>query len=361
MARKGRTDRGLLQRTNAQGKIVWNARLSHNGKEQQFGSFPTKTKAREFYEKAKLEQKEDRFFPERFHQCGIPLAKDWIQTYLTTLPNSGKAKKTQMEEQRYGKWWMKQLAGQRLSQIKPSDLDAVKRTLVGAKYAPETIKHYLKFLRHVLNLAIRDGLLEKNPFTQFTMPKTGNGHTRFLTPVEETILLGNLGSPYAQWARLAILTGLRKTEFFSLRWANVNLEQGFVTLLQTKSGKVQYAPLNTEAQAILRSLPSWQHSTWVFPSKSLRTPVDSYNFYGRVFMPAVKAAQLEGVTWHTLRHTFASRLAMTGQSDSTIASLLRHSGTGLVQRYAHLSPTHLKEAVEGVSQFGREPKPHQPI
>lgn len=43
---------------------------------------------------------------------------------------------------------------------------------------------------------------------------------------------------------------------------------------------------------------------------------------------------------------------MSGQSDRTIASLLRHSGTGLVQRYAHLSPTHLQEAVEGLSSFG---------
>jgi hypothetical protein len=44
---------------------------------------------------------------------------------------------------------------------------------------------------------------------------------------------------------------------------------------------------------------------------------------------------------------------MSGQSDRTIASLLRHSGTGLVQRYAHLSPTHLQGAVEGLSSFGQ--------
>ena len=353
MARKGRTDRGLLQRKNAQGQMSWYVRLYHNGQERRFGSFSTKTKAREFYEKAKMEQKEERFFPQRFQQNGIPLAQDWIQTYLTTLPNSGKAKKTQQEEFRYGHWWIKQLAGKRLTHITPANLDEVKQALVNAGYAPETIKHYLKFLRHVLNLAVRDQILEQNPFAKFTMPKIGQGHTRFLTIEEEQFLLKRLGNPYGQWARLAILTGLRKTEFFSLRWAHVDLEQGFVTLPQTKSGQVQYAPLNDEAKNILREFPSWEHSIWVFPSKSLGTHLDSYNFYGRVFLPAVKAAKLEGVTWHTLRHTFASRLAMNGQSDSTIAALLRHSGTHLVQRYAHLSPTHLKGAVEGVSQFGR--------
>ncbi len=354
MARKGRQDRGLLQRKDSHGKVCWYVRLYHHGKERRFGSFPNKTKAREFYEKAKLEQQEGRFFPERFHQNGFPLAKEWIQAYLDTLAHSGKCSKTIQEEMRYGKWWKIRLAGKRLNHITASDLDSVKRELIGKIYAPETIKHYLKFLRHVLNLAIRDGKLEKNPFVKISMPKTSQGRTRFLTLEEEQALLNTLGQPYDQWARLAILTGLRKTELFSLRWANVDFERGLLTLLQTKSGKVQYVPLNGEARTILRGFKSWETSAWVFPSKTLGTHLDSYNFYGRVFLPAVKKAKLEGVTWHTLRHTFASRLAMNGQSDSTIAALLRHTGTMLVQRYAHLSPTHLKEAVEGISNYGME-------
>jgi len=170
---------------------------------------------------------------------------------------------------------------------------------------------------------------------------------------EEARLIEALGKPYGTWARLAILTGLRKTELFSLRWADVDFDHGFLTLPQTKAGKVQYVPLNKEAQALLREFSSWECSAWVFPSKNPASHLGSYNFYGRVFLPAVKKAKLENVTWNTLRHTFASRLAMNGQSDSTIAALLRHSGTALVQRYAHLSPTHLRAAVEGVANYGK--------
>ena len=47
---------------------------------------------------------------------------------------------------------------------------------------------------------------------------------------------------------------------------------------------------------------------------------------------------------------------MNGQAPSTIAALLRHSGTDLVARYAHLSPTHLQGALEGVSEFGKGKK-----
>ncbi|MCA9470257.1 MAG: site-specific integrase [Nitrospira sp.] len=362
MARKGRQDRGLIPKKDAHGKIIWNVRLYHNGKERQFGAFPTKTKAREFYEKAKVEQQEGRFFPERYQQQGTPLVTEWIDQYVGKLAFSEKSAKTQYEEKRYGEWWKKRLLGKRLSHITPADLDDAKEDLVAKKYAPETIKHYLKFLRHVLSEAIRRGTLEKTPFTRFEMPKVSQGRTRFLTVEEEAVLLKALGQPYAQWARLAILTGLRKTELFSLRWANVDFEQGFLTLPQTKSGKAQYVPLNDEARTILRGFKSWESSAWVFPSKppkKRKTPpthLDSYNFYGRVFLPAVKEAKLEGVTWHTLRHTFASRLAMNGQGDSTIAALLRHSGTSLVQRYAHLSPSHLREAIEGVSGFGKKQK-----
>jgi integrase len=133
----------------------------------------------------------------------------------------------------------------------------------------------------------------------------------------------------------------------------VDLERGVLTLPTTKAGGVQYVRLNDEARALLRGLESWQFSVWVFPSENPVTHADPRNFYRRYYLPAVKELAFAGVTWHTLRHTFASRLAMEGVTEGTIASLLRHSGTALVRRYAHLSPSYLQEAIEKVSRFGK--------
>jgi hypothetical protein len=83
------------------------------------------------------------------------------------------------------------------------------------------------------------------------------------------------------------------------------------------------------------------------------THADPRNFYRRVYLPTVKTIGLEGVSWHSLRHTFASRLAMSGSTEGTIASLLRHSSTVLVRRYAHLSVSHLQDEIEKVSAFGK--------
>jgi hypothetical protein len=108
MARAGRKDRGLLSKTDSTGKLVWHVRLYHEGKEQRFGSFSNKTTAREFYEKAKLEQKEGRFFPERYRSGGgYELATETIDRYAQTL--TGKRPTTIWSERYYARWWGRKL------------------------------------------------------------------------------------------------------------------------------------------------------------------------------------------------------------------------------------------------------------
>ena len=361
MARAGRRDRGLLAKKDSTGKPVWYVRLYHEGKDRQFGSFTTKTQARDFYEKAKQEQKAGRFFPERYQHGGQPLVEAVLTRHAETTTVKGKA-----TERYYMSWWTTRLRGLRLNHVTPAVIEDAQRDLLAKQYAPQTVVHYLKALRHVLNNAVRDGTLDRNPFARVQLVKVKNGKTRFLTPDEETCLLEKLGPIYGPWARLAILTGLRLGEQFRLRWADVDLDRGLILLPETKAGTVQYVRLNEEAREILRTRQIQQMnrnvaSPYVYPSDTLATPLDQRNFYARTFHPAVVALKLDGVGWHTLRHTFASRLAMSGQTEGTIATLLRHSTNTLVRRYAHLSPSHLHAAVETVAAYGKaRPKP-EPI
>jgi integrase len=355
MARLGRRDRGLLSRTNAAGEKVWYVRLWHEGREKRFGSFPTKTKAREFYERAKLEQHEGRFQPEKYHHGGHVLVEELLNRHAerTTV-------KHQAAEKAYMRWWTVRLKGIRVNHITPAMIDDAQRDLLAQEYAPQTVVHYLKALRHVLNQAVRDGKLDRNPFSRVKLVKVQNSKTRFLGTDEEARLLDKLGPVYAPWARLAVLTGMRLSEQFKVRWADVDLERGLITLPETKAGKVQFVRLNEEAREILRTRQIQQMnrnivSPFVYPSETLATPMDQRNFYARVFRAAVIAYKLDGdgVGWHTLRHTFASRLAMSGQTEGTIATLMRHSTTALVRRYAHLSPSYLHAAVETVAAYGK--------
>ena len=334
MARKGHQDRGLLSKPDASGMIRWYVRLMHEGKERRFGSFPTKTKAREFYTKAKAEQHEGRFFPERYQHGGYELVQDAIDRYLVNMEGG----KTYNDHVFFAKWWGKQFAGQRLNAITVTRMEAIRKALMKGR-SHGRVNKYVVWLRACLNVAIKHDKLTVNPVAKLKGLPEPMRQTRLLTPEEETKLLTAMGPTHAPWIRFAILTGLRQGEQITMEWANVDLDLGLITLPETKAGGVQYAPLNDEAKEILRKLDSWQRSKWVFPSGNPATHANIANLK-RWFRAAVRRAEIPWCRWHDLRHCFASRLAMSNAPLGTVAALLRHSSTDMVKRYAHLSPSH---------------------
>ena len=127
MARKGRVDRGLVEKVNAAGKPVWYVRLQHLGREQWFGAFLKKTAARHFYEERKKEQREQRLFPQQYKLRGTDTMADIIAKYTVTLDGCGKKRATIAEERRYGAWWTEKLAGLRLNALTAEHLVVIGR------------------------------------------------------------------------------------------------------------------------------------------------------------------------------------------------------------------------------------------
>jgi integrase len=158
----------------------------------------------------------------------------------------------------------------------------------------------------------------------------------------------------ASWRLIgfAMNSGLRQGEQFGLRWQYVDLTNRVLTVPHSKHGGARHVPLNDTAVAILRALPSRFQSRWVFPSAPGNTPLNATNFRDRVFNPAVRRAGIEDFRWHDLRHTFASRLAMAFVDLNTIRELMGHKTLTMTLRYAHLSRTHLHQAVRQLDAGG---------
>jgi len=212
--------------------------------------------------------------------------------------------------------------------------------------APATVNRELAFAKRVFAVAVENGLLERSPARPIKFLREPSGRVRFLSEEEETALRAAIGEKDWLVIAFALNTGLRRGEQFNLRWENVNLANRVLTIPRSKHGGSRHVQLNDTAMAVLRALPSRFHSRWVFPSATGKTPMSANNFRYRVFDPAAERARIDDFTWHDLRHTFASRLVMRGADLRSVQELLGHKTLAMTLRYAHLSPTHLHQAVK---------------
>ena len=150
---------------------------------------------------------------------------------------------------------------------------------------------------------------------------------------------------------------MRKSEILHLTWESVSLKDRFIELTDQKNGEHSTIPLNETAIDTLRAIPRRLDSKYVFPGKKAATrrtsgspPKPDKPLYDlkRKFEKAVADAELAGVTFHVLRHTCASHLVMAGVDLMTVKEILRHKSIEMTDRYAHLSPGHMKSAVDAL-------------
>jgi integrase len=201
-------------------------------------------------------------------------------------------------------------------------------------------------------LAVKDGKLIQNPASGLKFfPEVKK--TRFLSGDELERLHGVMSKKDWKLVALAIETGLRRGEQFRLRWDQVDLQNGVLTLPLPKGGKTRHVPLSEEAKLILRSFDSFLRSAWVFPGlKDTTQPMDSRAFLRRSFEPYLQRARITGACWHTLRHTAASRRVMAGVDLVSVKEILGHRDIQTTLRYSHLAPGHLRDAVNRGSLSG---------
>ena len=204
-----------------------------------------------------------------------------------------------------------------------------------------TWNRYRALLSLTYRLAIRAGKVKENPARLVQHKAENNGRVRFLSAEEEENLRKAIREKFPKHEPeldLALHTGLRQSEQYSARWRDVDFERRILTVPLDKGGQTSHAPLNASALLALKELRRL-HGATEFVCGGIRSP-------RAWFESAIKDAKIEGFTWHCLRHTFASRLVMSGADLRTVAELLRDKTLAMVMRYAHLAPDYKFDAVE---------------
>jgi integrase len=269
-----------------------------------------------------------------------------------------------------------------------ADVEAERQALAG-RHVEGTVGQYLIRLSALYTwLAEREDFqarLEKRParalhvpIDRTVIPSDGDlrgKRVRFLSAEEAVRLLAATPPEMAAPVALGLLAGLRLDETCHLTREDVDLELGLVSVRpkaspdvpKEKGGawkpkskySVRDVPLEPQLPALLRRhLGAWAADRWVLPAPSDASHPRHRNRLGVAFKAiakdagfVTKARDPEGVTYHTLRHTFASWLVMEGVDLFTVSQLLGHANTTeVVKTYAHLSPLHKATAVAKIGR-----------
>jgi integrase len=248
----------------------------------------------------------------------------------------------------------------RLQVISPRDV-AIVHTKEKERTTASTANHLLTTLRRMLNLAVKWGLLEKNPAGDQEKFKEGPLRERYLSKEELPRFLKALDEEADRLSvaalRLLLYTGCRREEVMSLKWENVRLDEDRIFLPKTKNGRSRTVHLNARAKNVVQDLLARREeedrtrgSEYVFPSRQGTKKGYLYDLR-KPFEKACMLSMVENFRIHDLRHTFASIAVSSGADLYAVQRLLGHQDIAMTQRYAHLAADDLKRATEGVSEM----------
>jgi integrase len=248
------------------------------------------------------------------------------------------------------KYWDKKGGKLALTQITPKWIVERRDELKHAKRTTATVNRYLAALSVVMSACVREWhLIHSNPVQNVRKLKEPAGRTRYLSEKELADLLACVAdnADLKLAVLLALTTGARRMEIWGLKWDDVDLQNGFLTFNKTKTGAVRSVPIHGEALELLKRRSQRLDTPLIFPSR--KNPAVPFDFRAS-FEAAVKRAGIENFTWHSLRHSAASFLIMSGVDLRTVAELLGHKSIAMTQRYTHLAPTHLSDAVKTMTE-----------
>ena len=222
------------------------------------------------------------------------------------------------------------------------------------RLCPSTLNRLLTMMRYMFNLAIRWELegIAKNPTAMHKLQRISKHRERFLS-AEETqrliVAVNNSRNPMLKYVvPFLLLTGARKREVLDARWCDIERERLYWRIPHSKSGHERYVPLSPAALALLDTVPRRRNCEWIFANPETNKP---YASIFNCWTTTRKAANLDDLRIHDLRHSFASFLVNSGCSLYEVQKILGHSSVAMTQRYSHLSQPALLRAVSFAQEY----------
>lgn len=344
----------------------WNAEkvaieLAELKKANTLGTGPSTLKEKRTLAKKKKES--ERLQKENEEKENISFGNYFQNTYFPVAKDSKKPGSFLKEEQHF-RLWIKPVLGNRpFKTIKPIHIEKIKKNISSEGRSPRTVQYVFATIRQVWNRARADGLVfDDSPTKKVKIPRIDNKRIRFLSQDEAEALLENLSIRNMQTHDMSLLsldTGMRAAEIFALTWGNVDTERGIISVFDAKGGSRFSYMTERVKKMFLRRGPKGRERL-VFTDKkggilkempqTFRTAVKALRFNEHI------PDRRERVVFHTLRHTFASWLVEAGEDIYVVKKLMGHASISMTERYSHLSPGTLRNAIQKLEKQNERKK-----
>ena len=294
----------------------------------------------------------------------------WNNTYFPAAETTKKPRTMASEKGYFFNWIEPSLGGVPLQEISSAEIEKLIQKLSQAGKSPATVRYVLAIISQMWNKAVSYGLIQGEcPVHRVKKPRQDNRRTRFLSKEEARNLLKALAKKSMvthDIALLSLLSGMRAGEIFALTWADVDFENGTILIRDPKNKRNRHAFLTNETRAMLEgryagqpknvlifAMKTGEQKQWISPTFMRIVDELGMNNSGEVTTDSkgnkvpikIKDARAR-VVFHSLRHTFASRLVQNGTALYTVAQLMGHSTLEMTMRYAHLAPDTLRQAIQ---------------
>lgn len=341
------------------GPDCWRVDFTKNGRRVVRTGFRTKEAARDGLDKLRAEV---QALPEDpVVEPEDPTFFDFAATFIEQWSKARKKRSVDRDE--LSLKHLKEFFGhRRLSQVTLEAVDKY-RIARSEQVSSRTVDLELACLKSLLRLAGDYGKPVTVPITRITLAREDNTRDRVLTAEEEARLLPAANPRMREFILLALNTGMRRTEILKLERRHVNFTTRMITIPaeNSKSKKDRRVPMNDTVMDLLK--PYAATPGYIF-SNAAGEPLKTIHeqFYGACARAKKdpedpKDRGIEGLKFHDLRHTFASRYVAKGGNIAILSKILGHSSITITyQRYVHTADDVMLREVQALTE-----KPAQPV
>jgi integrase len=330
---KEKRDTYLANAKNGVGPISWQEEIAENQRRKE-------QEEKEAAERARREVTfswfwENEYFPSR---------------KLNKAPGTYKT-----EMSYYNKWLKPELEDRKLVEITASDIENVVYRMKREKKSKKTQHHVYAIIRHVFNTATKKKRFDgDNPINDVEKISFDNRKDNYFEPEQAKKLLDAIYKKSPKWhdiCLLALNTGMRANEIFTLTWRDINFSANDITVQSknAKSRRKRHIPMTADAKDLLEKLhENRMDDNLIFRdsdgeqirevSKTVGRTIQELGFNEDVTETIYK------LTFHSLRHTYATWYLQNGGDIYTLSHLLGHSTIKLTERYSHHERNHVQRS-----------------